>query len=184
MNLSSDSPGVNQSERIRLLALIGCSAIWRALDARQGIFPLVLLLSSAPTLADIAGKVLAVEDGDTVQIVDADSVVYTVQLRCVDAPELGQEAGSASAGYLARLIAEKTVAVTSDAVGENAQVTGTIMLRGADINFRMIRAGHAWHDPKQRCGPAWDTAQRRAQESGRGLWSQPAPVPPWDYREL
>ncbi|MEP1472993.1 MAG: thermonuclease family protein [Halieaceae bacterium] len=146
---------------------------------------LCLCLSlSALAYADITGTVVEVDDGDTVQIKNADSIVYTVQLRCADAPELGQDAGEASAAYLARLIANKSVTVAWEVVNQSGQVSGTIMLRGSDINFRMIRAGYAWHDADDRCGPAWDTAQRRAQESGRGLWSAPEPIPPWDYRSL
>jgi hypothetical protein len=45
---------------------------------------------------------------------------------------------------------------------EHGQATGIIMLRGLDINFRMIRAGHAWHAAEERCGPAWLSVSRLA----------------------
>jgi len=144
---------------------------------------LVCLLLAAPVSADVAGKVTAVIDGDTVQILDIVNVTHEISLRCADAPELEQDSGAASAAYLAGLISRKDVAVESGSAEPDGQVLGTITLRGADINFRMIRAGFAWHDNRDRCGSAWDTAQRRAQQSGRGLWANPAPVPPWDYRQ-
>lgn len=144
---------------------------------------LVCLFLAAPVSADVAGKVTAVIDGDTVQILDIVNVTHEISLRCADAPELEQDSGAASAAYLAGLISSKDVAVESGSAEPDGQVLGTITLRGADINFRMIRAGFAWHDNGDRCGSAWDTAQRRAQQSGRGLWANPAPVPPWDYRQ-
>ena len=158
---------------------------WRSRrEALAGCCLLFGLFLTAPTSADITGTVTTVIDGDTVQILDDGDVAYEVHLRCADAPELGQEAGVASAAYLSGLIDNKDVVVETVAGDEDGQLFGTVTLRGADINFRMIRAGFAWHANEDRCGPAWDAAQRRAQQSGRGLWANPAPVPPWDYRQL
>ena len=58
------------------------------------------LLLTVPESADITGKVAAVIDGDTVQVLDDGNVAYAVHLRCADAPELGQEAGVAGAEML------------------------------------------------------------------------------------
>lgn len=158
---------------------------WRPCIAALRCYYLLLgLLLTAPVSAEIAGKVTAVIDGDTVQILDGGNISYEIHLRCVDAPELEQDAGLASAAYLSGLIDSKDVMVATVPADEGGQLFGTVTLRGADINFRMIRAGFAWHANEDRCGPAWDTAQRRAQQSGRGLWANPDAIAPWDYRQV
>lgn len=184
MDLAGITPFLTILRPVLLKSIVVYSQ-WRPCrEALACVCVLFGLLLTVPASADITGKVTAVIDGDTVQVLDDGNVAYEVHLRCADAPELGQEAGVASAAYLSGLIDGKEVTVETVADDKDGQLFGTVTLRGADINFRMIRAGFAWHANEDRCGPAWDAAQRRAQQSGRGLWSNPAPVPPWDYRQL
>ena len=150
----------------------------------KGVLPVLFVLSLAlPALADLAGTVVAVIDGDTIRLRDAMGSEHEVHLYCADAPELGQPNGDASARYLAGLIADKEVEAQRVQGQHGDEGVAKIVLRNADINFRMVKAGFAWHPPAHRCGSAWDSAQRRAQQSGRGLWADTEPVPPWEYRE-
>lgn len=157
------------------------AAMPKAFSRMPGLLALVVISFGSPAWAQLSGTVVDVVDGDTIRLVDAGGLERELHLYCVDAPEAGQPFGDASLEYLSGLIDGKQVQVDSLTRYEGLGDGGMIVLRGADINFRMIRAGYAWYPPAHRCGTAWDSAQRRAQQSGRGLWAEPAPVPPWDY---
>ncbi len=158
------------------------AAMAKAFTKLPGLL-IVLFLGLGPQAwAQLHGTVVGVDDGDTIRLLDGDSVEHELHLYCTDAPELDQPYGSASQDYLAGLIQGRQVQVHSLAFHEGLGDAGMVVLRGADINFRMIRAGYAWYPPAHRCGTAWNSAQRRARESGRGLWIEPAPVPPWEYQ--
>jgi micrococcal nuclease len=54
---------------------------------------------------------------------------------------------------------------------------------GKSLNRKMVRAGYSWWF--SRYAPAnHDLAglEAEARASKRGLWSQPGPMPPWDWR--
>jgi endonuclease YncB( thermonuclease family) len=48
---------------------------------------LLLLLFSSLAHADVTGRVVAVTDGDTIKVLDADSVQHKIRLTGIDAPE-------------------------------------------------------------------------------------------------
>jgi len=73
-------------------------------------------------------------------------------------------------------------------VGVDARVLGKVLLNGQDVNFEQIKAELAWH--YKQYGKAQQLADRRlyaeaqkaASLKGTGLWSDSAPVAPWDFR--
>lgn len=58
---------------------------------------LLLIFAPAETLA---GKVVAVVDGDTIRVLDSRKVQHTVRLHGIDAPEGGQAYGQRSKQHL------------------------------------------------------------------------------------
>ena len=68
------------------------------------------------------------------------------------------------------------------------QQVGVVRLAGEDMNLRMVDHGLAWHykqyadeqEPSER--DAYSAAENAARDARRGLWSDPAPVPPWEWR--
>jgi endonuclease YncB( thermonuclease family) len=69
------------------------------------------------------------------------------------------------------------------------RIIGTIMLGGSDVNLAQISAGMAWvyrkylnELPVETRGE-YLSAEAEAQSARRGLWSEPSPVPPWDWRK-
>jgi endonuclease YncB( thermonuclease family) len=66
---------------------------------------------------------------------------------------------------------------------------GRILADGEDINRRMLLEGLAWpYAQYAREKPAAERdadarAEAEARAARRGLWWDPAPVPPWDWRK-
>ncbi len=70
---------------------------------------LLLLFFCSLAQADITGRVVAVTDGDTIKVLDADNTQYKVRLTGIDAPEKKQPFGNASRKNLANMVARKDV---------------------------------------------------------------------------
>ena len=46
----------------------------------------------------------------------------------------------------------------------------------------MVKLGMAWHFKKYSDDMSYDDLEREAREAKVGLWSDPNPIAPWDYR--
>jgi len=46
----------------------------------------------------------------------------------------------------------------------------------------MVRDGFAWRYVRYDKAGEFTDAEREAREKRRGLWADPNPVPPWEYR--
>ena len=55
--------------------------------------------------------------------------------------------------------------------------------RGTDANAEQVRAGMAWAFTKYLTDPAIKQAEEAARAALVGLWSEPDPMPPWEWRQ-
>lgn len=137
----------------------------------------------------IEGKVINVHDGDTVTVIDVNNKKFPIRLQGIDAPELKQEFGSASQQNLSRLVLGKQVAIYWSKVDKYRRTVGTIMLAGQDMNIEQVKAGLAWHfkkyedeqEPRDRL--TYAAAEQQARAAKLGLWQEPDPTAPGDWRQ-
>ena len=158
---------------------------------------LITLLLSPPALSDISGRVVAVTDGDTIKVLDADNVQYKVRLKGIDAPERGQPFGKASRNHLAFMVAGKEVRVVSSGEDRYGRVLGKVWVQPADCpscgktldaNHAQVLAGMAWwyryyaseQSPEDR--GRYESAEDEARARGWGLWADPEPISPYEWR--
>jgi len=139
--------------------------------------------------ADIlSGKVVSVHDGDTITVLDANHVQHKIRLAGIDAPELRQAFGRRSRDLLSGQVAGKVVQVEWYKRDKYRRIIGKILLDGKDINLSLVTSGLAWHYrkyageqvPQDRTSYA--EAENTARQLHLGLWQDPQPTPPWDYR--
>ena len=57
-----------------------------------------------------------------------------------------------------------------------------IIYYGFPVNAEMLKAGLAWYYERAPRMQAWKDLELKAQERKVGLWSEPDPIPPWQYR--
>jgi endonuclease YncB( thermonuclease family) len=50
------------------------------------------------------------------------------------------------------------------------------------VNMEMVRDGFAWRYPQYDKPGEFTAAEAGAREHRRGLWADPNPVQPWEYR--
>lgn len=123
---------------------------------------------------------LRVHDGDTVTLRCGDAEPVRVRLADIDAPELHQPYGPQAREALVLAIGGASVGVRSRAVDRYQRLVANIDRSGADVGLVLVADGLAW------CGlrpsVACRSSMKAAREARRGLWVQPDPEPPWQWR--
>jgi endonuclease YncB( thermonuclease family) len=132
---------------------------------------------------DLTGRVVRVADGDTVSILDRNNEQHKVRLYGIDTPERDQPHGQSAKRALSNLVDDQQVGVVVVETDSYGRQVGTLYRAGTNINLAMVSAGHAWwyqyYAPHER---HLALAEQKARQQGLGLWSNPRPVPPWDWR--
>ena len=141
-----------------------------------------LILTVALAAADLNGKVVSVTDGDTITVlVDREQV--KVRLDGIDAPERRQAFGNAAREKLAALVFDQNVKVITKGKDRYGRTIGTVIAGERSVNLQMVEAGLAWHYLEYSKDPELARAEREARAAKRGLWADPAPVAPWEFRK-
>ena len=147
---------------------------------------LLLIAGSLPARADtLTGLVIAVTDGDTLRVLDAQQQQHRVRLYGIDAPESHQAFGNRSRQYLASLAFRQNVTVTYSEKDRYGRILGTVFRGRQNLNLEMVRAGLAWHYvyfAKNETDLA--KAEKDARKKQLGLWADKNPIPPWYFRRL
>ena len=157
--------------------------------------PLVILglisLSTAQSTDPefIEGKVIMVPDGDEVRVKTSDGKTYTIRLLGIDAPETGQDFGTAARRDLEARVLDKDVKVIIHRKDSEGRYMGIVFREGQDIGVRMLENGSAWHykrvsgEQSSEARVRYAKAELKARESKAGLWATAMPMPPWEFRE-
>lgn len=149
----------------------------------------LLLLSGAAAGKTLNGYVVGVADGDTLTILDVNRQQYKIRLAGIDAPEKAQAYGARSKAYLAGLTFNKTVSVEWNSLDRYGRIIGKVLVGGTDANLEQINAGMAWwyrqyakeQSPDDR--EVYEHAEIRAKLLRNGLWTDPKPQSPWEWRK-
>ena len=128
-------------------------------------------------------KVVGVHDGDTITGLDEDQKQFKIRLDAIDAPELGMAFGQASRKALSEKVLGKQVEVIVKTKDRYGRTVGHVLLDKRDVNLEMIEEGMAWHYTHYDHNKRLAEAEQEARGDRIGLWSDPNPVSPWDWRK-
>lgn len=148
------------------------------------ILSLALGLAASSWAAEpLSGLVVGVVDGDTITLRGPGGPV-TVRLASVDAPERHQAYGQAARQALADRVLQHPARVAVQGHDAYGRLIGVVTVEGQAINLQMVREGWAWAYRKYlgRDGADYLAAEAAARKDRRGLWRDPAPQPPWEFR--
>jgi endonuclease YncB( thermonuclease family) len=150
----------------------------------------VALLLAAATSAlaakpgpPVDGRVVKITDGDTLTVLDGSNVQHKIRLAGIDAPEKGQPFGTKARENLAGKVFGQAVHVEVIDVDRYHREVGRIYLGERFINAEMVRDGFAWRYPQYDKPGEFTAAENDAREHRRGLWADPNPMPPWEWRK-
>jgi len=149
---------------------------------RAALLLALFVFAPGTAFADFVGRVVKVSDGDTVTVL-LDRKTVKVRLDSIDAPEMKQPFGRRSQQSLAELCAAKTAVVVDKGLDRYGRTVGLIVCDGVDANREQVRRGMAWVYERYapRNSPLYGL-QGEARDTRRGLWADPHPVAPWDWR--
>lgn len=158
--------------------------------SRWALIVLVLWpFCTAPAGAQaLHGRVVSVDAGDSVTLLDASGREQRIGLSAIDAPEQKQSFFARSRDNLARWTLRRDVTVERCGKDVDGHPTGTIFVDGHDVNLEQVRAGYAWWTPSAASNQSQDErdvyqqAEQAARNRKLGLWADPEPVPPWEWR--
>ena len=128
-------------------------------------------------------KVIKISDGDTFVGINRDNLQIKFRIWGIDAPEKKQAYGTKSKEFLSDLIFGKTITVdVQKQDGWGRYLTYVYTPDGKDVSFEMIKNGYAWHYVKYDSSEKYKTAETNARKNKLGLWADPQPMAPWDFR--
>jgi endonuclease YncB( thermonuclease family) len=136
----------------------------------------------------LSGRVVRLADGDTITVLDANNTQHRIRLQGIDAPESRQDFGTQSKKSLSGMVFGKDVVVVYEKTDQYGRLIGKILLDGRDVNLEQIRAGMAWHykdyerEQSAEDREIYARAEDEARSARRGLWRDPNPVEPSEFR--
>ena len=135
------------------------------------------------------GRVVAVHDGDSLQVRDPHGRRHRIRLAFIDAPELQQAYGRASRNALRGRLLDQQVQVMVLEQDRYRRSVAQIHFQGEDMGLWQLQQGAAWHyrslarSRQSRSEYAhYDAAEISARHFNRGLWQGADPTPPWRFR--
>jgi endonuclease YncB( thermonuclease family) len=140
----------------------------------------VWLVAGAETLS---GRVVGITDGDTITVLVARQEIK-VRLADVDAPESKQAFGTRSKQALSDLCFRKDARLDTQGKDRYGRTIATVYCAGKNANAEQVWQGMAWvFDRYAKPDSPLYGLQREARAARRGLWGDPQPVPPWEWRQ-
>ena len=150
---------------------------------KKAILTALVLTFLAALHADVlTGKVVRVSDGDTITVLDQASEQFKIRLYGIDAPESKQAFGDVSKKHLGTLLKDGEVRVEWKTKDKYGRILGIVFAGRTNVNIKMLQDGMAWHYKRFDSNPAYAAAELDAQRNRRGLWSDPNPIPPEQFR--
>ena len=77
----------------------------------------------------------------------------------------------------------KTVTITTKKKDRYGRTVGHVLVGKRDINLEMLEEGMAWHYRQYSKNQRLQKAEDEARAKKKGLWSDPNPIAPWDWRK-
>jgi len=131
---------------------------------------------------DFRGEVVAVPDGDTVDVMHEGKAVR-VRLAGIDCPEKRQPFGKRAKQRASELVFADEVVVDVETEDRYGRAVGTVTLpEGATLNEILVREGLAWWYRQYSKDERLGALEAEAKAARRGLWAEPSPTPPWEWR--
>lgn len=100
----------------------------------------------------------------------------------------GSPYGTVSSDSLRKATVGRKVTVTYDKRDRYGRIVGKVLVEGLDVNLQQVETGLAWHYKQYQSEQTradrylYAQAELDARIGQLGLWREPNPVAPWDWR--
>ncbi len=121
-------------------------------------------------------------DGDTIDVLHQGAAVR-VRLTGIDCPEKRQAFGTRAKQVASGIVFNKEVTIRTAGGDRYGRTLGEVLLPGGiSLNRTLVREGFAWWYWKYSSDASLGELEKEARAARRGLWADPSPVAPWDFR--
>ncbi len=145
--------------------------------------PLLILLIILPAVSQTVyqGNVVKIADGDTLTIL-VDKQQLKIPLSDIDTPERKQPFGTRAKQALSDLAFGKQARVVEVTVDRYGRIVGRVYVGDTDVNRALVAQGFAWVYRKYSNDAELLRLEAEAKQKSLGLWADPNPIPPWEWR--
>jgi endonuclease YncB( thermonuclease family) len=164
---------------------------WResriATDAWTMLRVILFLAFVATAVASetITAHVVGVHDGDTITLLTPAKKQIKIRLFGIDAPETKQAFGQRSKQSLSDLVFGKDVRAEIQNTDRYGRSVAWIFVGDVNANLRQVERGMAWwYRTYAKKAKNLEAAETNARNGKVGLWVEPNPVPPWQWRRV
>lgn len=130
--------------------------------------------------------IVGIADGDSLTARCGDAGEFQqVKLRLaeIDAPEKSQAFGQRSKDHLSKLCFQQRAEIKPVTKDRYGRTVARVKCQSEDASASLVKSGMAWAYTKYLTDPEIKRLEQEAQRSGVGLWAEPAPMPPWEFRK-
>ncbi len=145
---------------------------------------LFFLALSVALLADFTGKVIGILDGDTIKVLTDSKETIKIRLYGIDCPESKQAFGTVAKKFTGDEVFGKEVTVKVMAKDRYGRAVAMIYHDGGKcLNYEIVQAGLGWCYHQYNKDPKIEELEGKARSLKVGLWKDPAPIAPWEFRK-
>ena len=152
-------------------------------------FTVLGLISILPCVSPILAAnsslpVISVIDGDTIEVLHNEHP-ERIRLSGIDCSEKGQAFGNRAKQAASALVFGRDVMLDTHGQDKYGRILADVMVRdGTNVNHELVKEGWCWWYRKYAPGDTiLEGLESDAREGQRGLWADPHPVPPWEWRK-
>jgi endonuclease YncB( thermonuclease family) len=128
------------------------------------------------------GRVSGVTDGDTLSVLQEGKSIK-IRLYGIDCPEKHQAYGHRAHEFTSDFAFGKEVEVRPVDRDRYGRLIAWVYVGGRCLNEELLQAGYAWHFKRYSRDRHLAEIEIQARTSRIGLWRDPQPVPPWEFRK-
>ena len=129
-------------------------------------------------------RLVSILDGDTIEVLNGHHT-ERIRLSGIDCPEKGQAFGKRAKQAASELVHGKEVTLQTHGKDKYGRtIADVLLLDGTNVNHTLVEDGLCWWCRKYAPGDmVLEQLEAEARQAKRGLWVDPNPVPPWEWRK-
>ena len=150
----------------------------------RSLFCLLLFLILPAVSWAWHGMVVGITDGDTITVLH-NGKGEEIRLYGIDTPEKHQAFGKKAKKFTSSVVYAKTVEVETKDTDRYGRSVALIYIDGESLNESLVKNGFAWvyrKYCKETFCEDWLDLELVAKYKKIGLWTEPNPIPPWEFR--
>ena len=136
----------------------------------------------------IPGRITGIVEGDTIKVRILGKPQIKVRIAFIDAPEKGQAFDQRAKQAMSELVFGKDVMLQPHTIDRSGRLVARVLVDGQDAGLQLLKQGLCWvyeksvNEASTLVQARYRNAQDAAQAQKAGLWQDPDPVPPWEWR--